>query len=894
MTRWRLRTDRLEGARVGRTFRIPLSAWGLVGAWLTGTALARTQFDTSGVGGLSNQEVFARDVDGDGRIDVITVDSPQIGPSLAVTQGEAMGISKVPPILSPLGASSALAFAVGDLDADGDSDALAAALDPVSAQIRLFRALGDGAGHFVSTVTPIAQPWTIGRLADSDLDGDLDLVAVNPGSVVQLRNDGTGSFSIAHIEYDPGLTSLLDLFPHLVVEDLDQDGDPDAAAMMTHGGVRLYMSPGTGPGAMLTYSASYSVGWTSGLTATDLHGDGDIDLATSDEFSGLGITVFESLGGGNFAPYTLSQAVPSPFIVGADVDLDSRGDLVTRYEVYTSGASGPPLWHSSHTLPRSTHHEVADFNGDLRPDLLLFSAVKSSPPLQVAPIAWNDGTGRFAGGSSSTNPQLRGAFALGHFDGDSLLDALIVEELPSSNTPIARIARGNGDGTFTPNPPFAEIKSSIFAEPPMIAVDVNHDSRPDLLVVDALASSIPRISTILTDGAGGFAPTKKSNLAASAQQFQVGFIDADPHPDVVLQSFSTTTSTIRVAFGNGLGDFVAAPLATTIPSAAFSAYPEPIAVVDVTGDGLDDLIVRQGITTTMQILRGIGDGSFLPHASFFSPLGLFVVARLDGDSQPDLALLTDDGSTMRLEVRPGLSGGTFGSGTASDYGGISTLAGFAALDVDDDGWIDLVGWSQQQGNFFVASNDGGAFAAPAYFHTGLTTPSFPIRQSPLFGDLDLDGRIDALVAAGSSVFPVAMLTLPGTCRGTTVRYGHGCPGAGGFVPKIAIVGAPCPGDLVTFEIRDGLGGSFALVFVGGGEGAVPVTGGCDLLLAPLLPYSFAMPLSGAGPGQGEAAAIAFLPPSIDGATFTLQAFVADPTFAGGVAASTGLAARFLD
>lgn len=126
------------------------------------------------------------------------------------------------------------------------------------------------------------------------------------------------------------------------------------------------------------------------------------------------------------------------------------------------------------------------------------------------------------------------------------------------------------------------------------------------------------------------------------------------------------------------------------------------------------------------------------------------------------------------------------------------------------------------------------------------------------------------------------------CRGAATTYGSGCAGSGGFVPVFEPTTCPDVGGTLLVEIRDGLGGSSALILFGLAQGAAPIGGGCQLLVTPVLPPVGIVPLFGAGAGGGKLEFGGALPASIAGFTFTMQAFVIDPGAILGYAASNGI------
>lgn len=125
--------------------------------------------------------------------------------------------------------------------------------------------------------------------------------------------------------------------------------------------------------------------------------------------------------------------------------------------------------------------------------------------------------------------------------------------------------------------------------------------------------------------------------------------------------------------------------------------------------------------------------------------------------------------------------------------------------------------------------------------------------------------------------------------GSVRRYGVGCAGSGGFVPRLELGGCSTPGGNVSLEVTKGLGGSTALLFFGVVRGQTPIGGnGCFLNVSPLLATILALPLGGAGPGAGSIVVPAVIPPGTPPVAFTMQAFVIDPGTLDGGAASAGL------
>lgn len=127
----------------------------------------------------------------------------------------------------------------------------------------------------------------------------------------------------------------------------------------------------------------------------------------------------------------------------------------------------------------------------------------------------------------------------------------------------------------------------------------------------------------------------------------------------------------------------------------------------------------------------------------------------------------------------------------------------------------------------------------------------------------------------------------GQC-GAVLKYGQGCPGMGGFIPNYTWSGCAAAGQPVSLTVANGLGGATAMILFGLGQTQTPIGGGCDLLVAPVLPAMLFVPMGGIGPGAGSVTLGGALPASASGAQFTTQAFVLDGSNGIGGAAGNAL------
>ncbi len=163
--------------------------------------------------------------------------------------------------------------ALGDLDGDGDLD-LAALVSP-SAQDSMSGSdmvvLGnDGQGDFSDTGQRLrARESRSVALGDVDGDGDLDaLVGTGDGAVI-YTNQGRGNFKIAWTAIPGGKTRSV----HLA--DMDNDGDLDA---LVAGGRKARLWWNDGKGHFSQAEQSFPCNARQDMTVVDVNGDGWEDI----------------------------------------------------------------------------------------------------------------------------------------------------------------------------------------------------------------------------------------------------------------------------------------------------------------------------------------------------------------------------------------------------------------------------------------------------------------------------------------------------------------------------------------------------------------------------------------------------------------------------------------
>jgi FG-GAP-like repeat len=217
------------------------------------------------------------DVNGDDKLDLITANTDDNDVAVLLGDGQG-GFRPAPGSLFAVG-QSPYPLAVGDMNGDGKLDIITPNSKPGERTLTVL--LGDGRGSFrPASGSPFAtagQPYYV-ALGDINGDGKPDVVAAHndDGRVTILLGDGKGGFKSApHSPVDLGSRAW-----GLVVTDVNGDGKADLVAA-TGETVRVLLGDGHGSFAAAPGSPFPAGKGTWRLVVADLNGDGKPDIAAT-------------------------------------------------------------------------------------------------------------------------------------------------------------------------------------------------------------------------------------------------------------------------------------------------------------------------------------------------------------------------------------------------------------------------------------------------------------------------------------------------------------------------------------------------------------------------------------------------------------------------------------
>jgi hypothetical protein len=354
---------------------------------------------------------------------------------------------------------------------------------------------------------------------------------------------------------------------------------------------------------------------------------------------------------------------------------------------------------------------IADLNGDGNMDLVVANEWQSpSSALGEVAVFLGNGNGTFQPPVIYTTGAYFGeSVAVGDLRGDGILDLVVTNDCLNLNqngncsgVGAVSVLLGNGDGTFQPAVTYSTGQEDAVS---VAIADLRGDGIPDLVVANSCLDAdclSGYASVLLGNGDGTFQPAiTYSSGGEYAESVAVADVTGSGIPDVIvanlcsLEEGCSADGIAGVLLGNGDGTFQPAVIYDS-----GSTYANSVAVGDLRGNGIMDLVVANGYyNNVVGVLLGNGNGTFQPAVTYALKGELYddvAIGDVNGDGIPDLAV-TDGCQKVRdgacvgnatVSILLGNGDGTFQSPIKYDSGG-SGVGEIAIGDLNGDGRPDI-------------------------------------------------------------------------------------------------------------------------------------------------------------------------------------------------------------
>ncbi|HEV2289116.1 MAG TPA: VCBS repeat-containing protein [Candidatus Acidoferrales bacterium] len=341
------------------------------------------------------------------------------------------------------------------------------------------------------------------------------------------------------------------------------------------------------------------------------------------------------------------------FIAIGDVNSDGNPDLIVanEYEGTVSVLLGDGQGHFKPAPgspfpcnPNPNDIAVADMKGDGNPDLVI--ANTQTPYIT---ILLGDGTGRFKPAAHSpfatkSYPHPHGV-AVGDFMGDGK-PAVVTDSW--GNREILLIPTDGKGNLILPGKFFS---ADLHTDSGVRAADFNKDGHLDIVTVNQDGGVV---GLLLGDGKGGFRKAPGSPFLAgdTPWSFSVGDANGDGNPDVAVIPYERDIRDpnrlgITVLLGDGKGRLA------TMPGSPFSLAgckgPSRIAIGDLRGNGLHDMVVLCAQNDRLFFFMGTKDGEFrVFNRDVATGWGGLAVGKLDGSGKDEVVVANHDQDTITI------------------------------------------------------------------------------------------------------------------------------------------------------------------------------------------------------------------------------------------------------
>lgn len=708
---------------------------------------------------LKQWGIAIMDIDGDGKVDIVTANHKNSRVSVFRNISDSSGIG-FDTTFSYFSFSDATELKLADCDGDGRHDIVVTNIDHESVSV-IRNLSGPGNIHFTRIdLNTVGTPRSI-AVGDLNSNGTPDFITgitwrTTFALFENTSNGGGLSFVRKNIPW--GNSPLA-----VGIDDLDGDGKPDLVVAGYDSILTIYQNKSAGDSIMLRDSISVKVSIRpSVLAIADLNNNGHPDIILGN-YDGI---------------YIHSNRLYQPAIHSFSPTSGSFDSAITIYGKHFTGTTSV----SFGNVPAKTFSVLNDStiqailgignSGSVRVSNPLgsgtspssFTFIRNPPIIQsVSPIAANAGTlVTLKGKNFDTIPSkniVKFETAIAHVI--SSTDSTLLVSVPANaiyghitvtrnaNTgysPNYFIPTFSGSPGFFPSNAFEHVLDSITGAGPVsvAAGDFNLDGKNDVGIVNATAGRLSLYHNKTDTSTFGFHASNITNLAAGVQGIEL----TDNN------GLGSVNFVVANSIGGGMWLLLKSPVDNNRYNAIrFSSTTKPFKVKcsDLNSDGRPDLapISKEPMQNgKIQLWRNESNGIFGSQFRVGPTLNTdlyptdLLIKDFDGDGKPDL-IVSD--SLNGLSAFRNISTFDFAFTAKAALTGNTNVQAIAALDIDKDGKLDIVA-AGLYNNVRVYRNVSTAESI-AFTVSETNIPSAGYKLS--IADIDGDGHADVSVYNGN-------------------------------------------------------------------------------------------------------------------------------------------------